>query len=637
MTTLEAAIKYVNDYGWAVFPVRPDKKPYTPNGCKDAKKDIGAIKHWWKKWPDALVGVATGSASNMIVIDEDIDETKGLDGYHEVASWEHDNQPLPETVQSITGRGGYHLFYHYTGSDIGNRTGILDGVDVRGEGGYIIAPPSRHPNGKLYEWEYSPEDIKMADLNDAVRAFLAIGNTAEENHFHLPDKIKNGVRNDTLFKLACSLQSKGIPDDGILATLRSVNQTNCETPVEEDELKRIIKSIGKFDKGVIVQAEQTEEKPKQPKTFRKLKTADGLMAKDIPDPETFIGVGNELPLLVEGTCILSAKPKLGKSWFALALCIAVANGDDFLGYKTRKSSVLYLDLETSEAIQKKRLKKVLKGKPVPKNLYIETDTDPLDRGFIDQLESYKQQDNDLGLIVVDVFQMIRSAPKNFKESEYDHAYRDIGPLNEFAQRHHLSVILVCHDRKAVDPEDPFSNILGSTGLQGAVSQMIVMFRKRKADPIHISVKGKTIDGLIDMNVQLDKAEWSIVDNVKTDDLENLQAETEYEESAIREAVLAIIKNAGEWSGRCSWIVQEAVQYGVPVTETPKQIGWFLRKHQGRFLKNDGVIVSIINNGYGGKTYGFRKSTVDIVDENDTETVDEWKNVSTMRDSEIPFV
>ena len=65
---LKAALEYANKYHWAVFPVSPNtKKPLTPHGCKDAKKTPGAIKAWWKKWPDASVGIATGSASNLVV------------------------------------------------------------------------------------------------------------------------------------------------------------------------------------------------------------------------------------------------------------------------------------------------------------------------------------------------------------------------------------------------------------------------------------------------------------------------------------------------------------------------------------------------------------------------------------------
>lgn len=368
--------------------------------------------------------------------------------------------------------------------------------------------------------------------------------------------------------------------------------------------------------------QEPQEKPKKKKKLRKLKTAEALMQKEIPELKTYVGVGNELPLLVEGTCILSAKPKLGKSWLALALCLAVARGEDFLGYKTHKCSALYLDLETSEVIQKKRLNKILAGRPVPKNFYLETETDNLQNGFLDQIEAYLQEDPDIGVVVVDVFQIIRSAAKSIKESEYEHAYRDITPLNELAQKHHISIILVCHDRKAVDPDDPFSNILGSTGLQGAATQMMVMFRKRKDDPIHISVKGKTIDGLPELNVKIENAQWSVVEGESERERELTALEQEYMESPIRDAVLAIAKYNSPWKGRCSEIKQEAVIYGVGLVDEPKYIGGFLHRHQGRFMNLDGVKVQIISNGTGPKIYKIEQlqiltiDTIDTIDEID---------------------
>ena len=362
--------------------------------------------------------------------------------------------------------------------------------------------------------------------------------------------------------------------------------------------------------------EPAAEKPKK-KKLRKLKTAESLMQKDVPELKTYVGVGTDLPILVEGTCILSAKPKLGKSWLALALCIAVANGEDFLGYKTQKCAALYLDLETSEVIQKRRLKKFLNGRPVPKNFYLETETDAIQNGFVEQIEAYLQEDPSIGVVVVDVFQIIRSPSKTLKESEYEHAYRDLTPLNELAQKYHISIILVCHDRKAVDPDDPFSNILGSTGLQGAASQMIVMFRKRKDDPIHISVKGKTIDGLPELNVKIEDAQWSIVEGGSAYDREMEVANNEYLLSPIREAVLALMKYNSVWKGRCSSIKQDAIMYGVGLVDEPKHIGGFLHRHQGRFFNIDGIRVKIINNGSGAKTYEIEKVpllTVDTVDE-----------------------
>ena len=249
---LEAAIKYATKYHWAVFPVSPQtKKPLTPHGCKDAKKSVGPIMAWWEKWPTASVGIATGSISGLIVIDEDLDEDKGLDGVAEVSIWERAHGELPETARVITGRGGSHLYYSYTGDDIKNRTGVLEGVDVRGEGGYVVAPPSIHPNGTEYVWEDDPEDVGIAPLDDRVRSFLAIGEEEkrQENEFKLPAQIQPGERNDSLFRLACSLQAQGLPDAAILAAVNKTNQENCVEPLSDKEVEIIVSSALRYNKG----------------------------------------------------------------------------------------------------------------------------------------------------------------------------------------------------------------------------------------------------------------------------------------------------------------------------------------------------------------------------------------------------
>lgn len=390
------------------------------------------------------------------------------------------------------------------------------------------------------------------------------------------------------------------------------------------------------DMKIPLDGDEAKPEKKKPK-IRQLKTAEALMDKDLPDPIAFIGVDSELPLLVEGTCILSAKPKLGKSWFALGMCLALANGDDFLGYKTRQCSTLYLDLETSEVIQKRRLKRYLKGKPVPKNFYLETETDSIDNGFVEQIEAYLEQDPNIGLVVVDVFQIIRSPSKNFKETEYDHAYRDITPLNNLAQKHHISIILVSHDRKSVDPDDPFSNILGSTGLQGAATQMIVMFKRKKDDPIHVSVKGKTIDGLPDLNVKLENAEWSVVEGYDGVSRDKEKALWEYRESLIRTAVVQIASNNTMWKGRCSSIIQEAIKHDIPLDDSAKIVGGFLHKHQGRFLAEDGIKITIIDKGTGSKMYKIEKSTISTISDNDELPLLDWEEASDYGASEIPFL
>ena len=247
---LEAAIKYATQYNWAVFPVDAEsKRPLTPHGCKDAKKSVGAIKNWWKKWPNANVGIATGSISGLIVIDEDIDRDKDLDGFQSVRRWEQVNGALPETISVITGRGGCHLYFRYGGSDINNRAGLLEGVDVRGEGGYVVAPPSIHPNGTEYQWEYSPDDIEIADLDDKVRLLLSSGKTDSKEPFKLPATIPSGERNSTLFKLACSLQAQGMTDAAIRAAVIAANDTQCDAPLDPEEVDQIVNSALTYKKG----------------------------------------------------------------------------------------------------------------------------------------------------------------------------------------------------------------------------------------------------------------------------------------------------------------------------------------------------------------------------------------------------
>lgn len=250
---LKAALTYASKYGWSVFPVRAEsKKPLTPHGCKDAKRDPGAIKNWWRKWPDASVGVATGSISSLIVIDEDIDDEKGVDGFLSMAEWERENNVhLPDTARAITGRGGAHRYYHYNGKDIENRIGIIDGVDVRGEGGYVVAPPSIHPNGTEYAWEDDPADTPIAEVDDVVKKFLSIGKSKREDgeRFQLPQIIDSGTRNSTLHSFACSLQAQGLSDSAILAAVKAENEARCVPPVDDEELTQLVNSALRYAKG----------------------------------------------------------------------------------------------------------------------------------------------------------------------------------------------------------------------------------------------------------------------------------------------------------------------------------------------------------------------------------------------------
>lgn len=237
------------DMGFAVFPVRQNKTPYTPHGCKDAKTDKRVIEEWWKRWPDANIGLATGSISGgIIVIDVDIDENKGIYGDDSLREWERENGELPQTWMAITGRGGNHYYYR-TDKKIKNATGIYPGIDIRGEGGYVVAPPSVHQNGTVYQWEIPPDEIDIHFADDQVMKFINGKGKQIKEKFILPEKIKTGKRNDTLFKYGCSLQSKGIDDDEIMTKLEDAN-LRCDDPLKAEELNVIYESVISKPKGI---------------------------------------------------------------------------------------------------------------------------------------------------------------------------------------------------------------------------------------------------------------------------------------------------------------------------------------------------------------------------------------------------
>lgn len=246
---MQAAIEYAQQ-GFAVFPLMEhDKYPIYSGGFKIATTNVEQVGKWWRARPNANIGIATGQRSGgVIVIDLDVDDDKGVNGYETLRDWERSHGELPDTANTITGRGGYHMLYRAK-QPVKCRTGILPGIDIRGDGGYIVAPPSLHPNGTYYEWEQTIDEFGIAPVNNTVTAFLASGDTGEDMNFVVPNQIPSGSRNDTLFRMGCSMQAKQYSDEAVRAVLEMENNNRCVPPLEPDELEKIIKSVLKFKKG----------------------------------------------------------------------------------------------------------------------------------------------------------------------------------------------------------------------------------------------------------------------------------------------------------------------------------------------------------------------------------------------------
>jgi hypothetical protein len=144
------AIDYAKQ-GWPVFPCNPKtKQPYTPNGFKGATTDVNRVIDLWRSHPEAMIGMPTGSASGVWVLD--IDVKSEANGAAELAKLERANGSLPNTVIVSTPSGGAHYYFTHT-DGVRNRGSFEPGIDVRGEGGYVILPGSVRHDGCSYDWK----------------------------------------------------------------------------------------------------------------------------------------------------------------------------------------------------------------------------------------------------------------------------------------------------------------------------------------------------------------------------------------------------------------------------------------------------------------------------------------------------
>lgn len=164
----EVALEYAAR-GWSVFPCHsvhdaacscrqpdcgsPGKHPRVGTGLKAATTDAETIGRWWRRWPSANVAVRTGAASGLVVLD--VDPAHG--GARSLDALVRRHGPLPAGPVVRTGSGGLHFFFAHPGHAVRNSAGLLGpGLDVRGDGGYVIAPPSRHRSGREYLWQAPP-------------------------------------------------------------------------------------------------------------------------------------------------------------------------------------------------------------------------------------------------------------------------------------------------------------------------------------------------------------------------------------------------------------------------------------------------------------------------------------------------
>lgn len=231
---LDAALSYAAR-GWHVLPLKPRAKvPLTKHGVKDATTDEKQIREWWGRWPRANIGIACGPSGLAVV---DVDVRNGGD-----MSFESLFPAEPDTVNVFTGSGDGSRHWYFAANGESCRV-LAPGLDLKGDGGYVVVPPSMHPSGEPYRWEASggPDDVPLAPLPSALR-----GERQKPAAAPIPDVITTGERNTVLTSLAGSMRRRGASQTAIRAALHEENASRCAPPLPDAEVDAIAANVARY-------------------------------------------------------------------------------------------------------------------------------------------------------------------------------------------------------------------------------------------------------------------------------------------------------------------------------------------------------------------------------------------------------
>jgi hypothetical protein len=239
-------------------------------------------------------------------------------------------------------------------------------------------------------------------------------------------------------------------------------------------------------------------------------SAKQLLTTKLPEPKYAVE-----GLLPEGLNLLAGKPKTGKSWMALALALAVANGTNVLGsISVAQGDVLYLALEDRRRRLKKRLQKLLGSETegAPDNVDLRCAWKRTDEGGADDLDRWLQQHAAARLVIVDTLAKIRPRGRRSDGNLYMEDYQAIEALKTVADRHAVTMLVLTHTRKSA-AEDVFDTVNGSLGLTGAADGVLVLARERGQFDAVLHVTGRDIDEReIALGFSQQSCSWTVLGN-----------------------------------------------------------------------------------------------------------------------------
>jgi hypothetical protein len=474
---IEAAVAYAGR-GLPVFPCK-GKVPLTEHGFQDASTDAEAVLTWWTRWPDASVGIPTGKVSGLVVLDVDVQHG----GARTLAEVERKHRKLPTAPEVLTGGGGKHIYFAHPGWEVQSSAGkIGPGIDVRGDGGYLIAPPSRHPNGREYRWLTSGSKLELP----APPSWLLEDVRKRQNGAPpVESTIPEGMRRRELLSLAGTMRRRGMSAPEILAALAAVNEKRCRPPLPKAELEALADDVAeryepaKNSFPPLGNRPGGNERVSEPYVFSAT-PIESLLENVPPEPDwKFRGY-----VATYALTLLAGRPKVGKSTLVFALLAQLVAGEPFGGLETEAAGVLLLSEERRDTLaEKARILGIVSFPPPTSPSGGNDKKRPLhvlmrhDAGavawpeLVRQAMTYCHQHN-LGVLVVDTWDRWTSL-RGDSENAAGAVNEALEPL-QYAAASGLAVLIVTHQRKSAGE---FGDaVRGSNALTGGVDVVVELER-----------------------------------------------------------------------------------------------------------------------------------------------------------------
>jgi hypothetical protein len=514
------------------------KHPRIQGGLTNASTDSAQVAQWWQQWPLANIGLRTGITCFAL----DIDPRKGGDA--ELFALQQTHAPLPDTPRSKTGGGGEHVLFALPENVIiRNRTDFFPGIDMRGEGGYIVVPPSSHVSGHNYCWDADLDEMPLAQappwLLDLYTRTVSQPPTSPE------EAIGNGRRNNTLSSMAFMMRKAGMSLKEIRGSLGLVNM-RCVPPLDEEELLLIVNGKRHIGPDPILRTSHTREDA--PKVWPTPSSANDILGASHPLPRWLVD-----GLIPEGLTIVGGLPKVAKSYFAYDLALA-ASGDG-LGLRhfgVNRSKVLYLALEDDAADIQIRIRELRPELTTIDNLYfLYGEAVPtISEGLADYLREQVLQQA-FTFVIIDPLAYVYDPKVGKQTDSFREAKEMLLPLRQLARELHFSLMFVDHRRKqGRDDGDIFQTLYGSVAKYALADAMIMMIRRGEEVILHC--RGRRIkDQMIacEFALRAGEAIWTVHG-----------ASAEFANASLKTKILNGIKEAERLTNRRAFSLSEILAY-----------------------------------------------------------------------------